>query len=336
MGEEAPTALLSDASRAMALFGPPTVGAGDAHRLAGRLARARDADAGEADRLREAGWLLLMPTARRSTPCARPTSTTRWPSRRRPAGTRTPRTGGSCCGPGSAFAIRDGERVVATALALPYAPALGWVSMVLVHGPYRRRGLATRLVERATAALTGAGLLPVLDATPAGAEVYARMGFRPVVAAPALARRERRHRVDGRPPDDLARARARPRPRGLRRRPRRGPGRPRRAPGTRSRCVDPRATASCSRARAARRPSSARSSPATRRRPSRCWQRGLDAVDGPGRRRRAGARRGPSRALLAAARLRARAAVRPHGARRATRSRATPALVHAIAGPELG
>ena len=48
-----------------------------------------------------------------------------------------------------AFAIRDGGRVVATALALPYPPAVGWVSMVLVHGPYRRRGLATRLVERA-------------------------------------------------------------------------------------------------------------------------------------------------------------------------------------------
>lgn len=81
---------------------------------------------------------------------------------------------------GTAYAVRDEGRVVATALALPYAPALGWVSMVLVHGPYRRRGLATRLVERATATLTGAGLLPVLDATPAGAEVYARMGYRPV------------------------------------------------------------------------------------------------------------------------------------------------------------
>ena len=81
---------------------------------------------------------------------------------------------------GSGFAVRDGGRVVATALALPYPPVFGWVSMVLVHAPYRRRGLATRLVERATAALTDAGLLPVLDATPAGAEVYGRMGFRPV------------------------------------------------------------------------------------------------------------------------------------------------------------
>ncbi|MDP9259381.1 MAG: GNAT family N-acetyltransferase, partial [Actinomycetota bacterium] len=81
---------------------------------------------------------------------------------------------------GSGFAVRDGGRVVATALALPYPPVFGWVSMVLVHTPYRRRGLATRLVERATAALTEARLLPVLDATPTGAEVYGRMGFRPV------------------------------------------------------------------------------------------------------------------------------------------------------------
>jgi len=81
---------------------------------------------------------------------------------------------------GRGFAVRDGGRVVATSLALPYPPAFGWVSMVLVHEPYRRRGLATRLVERAMEVLRGDGLLPVLDATPAGAEVYGRMGFRPV------------------------------------------------------------------------------------------------------------------------------------------------------------
>jgi GNAT superfamily N-acetyltransferase len=81
---------------------------------------------------------------------------------------------------GHGYAVRDEGRLVATALALPYPPAFGWVSMVLVHAPYRRRGLATRLVERATSVLEGAGLLPVLDATPAGAEVYGRLGFRPV------------------------------------------------------------------------------------------------------------------------------------------------------------
>ena len=81
---------------------------------------------------------------------------------------------------GSGLAIRDDGRLVASAIALPYPPAFGWVSMVLVHTPYRRLGLATRLVERATAALTDAGLVAVLDATPAGAEVYGPMGFRPV------------------------------------------------------------------------------------------------------------------------------------------------------------
>jgi GNAT superfamily N-acetyltransferase len=81
---------------------------------------------------------------------------------------------------GSGFAIRDGGRAVATAIALPHPPAFGWVSMVLVHAPYRRIGLATRLVEQATAALTDAGLVAVLDATPAGAGVYGPMGFRPV------------------------------------------------------------------------------------------------------------------------------------------------------------
>lgn len=81
---------------------------------------------------------------------------------------------------GRGFAVRDDGRLVATAVTLPYPPVFGWVSMVLVHTPYRRLGIATRLVERATAALTGARLLPVLDATPAGAEVYGRMGFRPV------------------------------------------------------------------------------------------------------------------------------------------------------------
>ncbi len=80
---------------------------------------------------------------------------------------------------GTGFAVRDGGRVIATSLALPYPPVFGWVSMVLVHEPYRRRGLATRLVERAMAVLKGDGLVPVLDATPAGAEVYGRMGFRP-------------------------------------------------------------------------------------------------------------------------------------------------------------
>ncbi len=104
-----------------------------ARRVAGRLARARHADAREADRLRGAGWLLLTRATRRSTYSARTTSSGRSRSPRRPAGTRSPRTGGSCSGSAAASPCGTAGGVVATALALPYPPAFGWVSMVLVH-----------------------------------------------------------------------------------------------------------------------------------------------------------------------------------------------------------
>jgi GNAT superfamily N-acetyltransferase len=82
---------------------------------------------------------------------------------------------------GRAFAVAGSSgRLVGTALALPYPPEFGWISMVLVHGPYRRRGLATRLLERAIAELADRGLVPTLDATPPGRLVYERRGFRPI------------------------------------------------------------------------------------------------------------------------------------------------------------
>jgi GNAT superfamily N-acetyltransferase len=82
---------------------------------------------------------------------------------------------------GDASGIAGGDgRLVATALALPYPPHFGWISMVLVHGPCRRRGLATRLLQRSIAALQRRGLVPLLDATPAGQAVYEQLGFRAV------------------------------------------------------------------------------------------------------------------------------------------------------------
>lgn len=79
---------------------------------------------------------------------------------------------------GSCVALRDGGgSAVASALALPMGGAIGWLSMVLVSSAWRRRGLATRLVEDRAAWLEGRGLTPLLDATPAGEAVYARMGF---------------------------------------------------------------------------------------------------------------------------------------------------------------
>ncbi len=83
---------------------------------------------------------------------------------------------------GRAFAISADGRLVATGLALPYPPDFGWISMVLVHGPFRRHGLATRLLERSISELRDRGLVPVLDATPAGKLVYERIGFRAIEA----------------------------------------------------------------------------------------------------------------------------------------------------------
>lgn len=68
-------------------------------------------------------------------------------------------------------------RLVGTAIALPFERRFGWISMVLVAADHRRRGLATRLMQRAIDTLVVAGCVPLLDATPAGREVYRRIGF---------------------------------------------------------------------------------------------------------------------------------------------------------------
>jgi GNAT superfamily N-acetyltransferase len=79
---------------------------------------------------------------------------------------------------GTVFGLQDLDgALVATAAVLPYA-AFGFVAMVLVTPAWRKRGLATGLVEAAIGSLRGRGLVPVLDATPAGACVYGRLGFK--------------------------------------------------------------------------------------------------------------------------------------------------------------
>lgn len=77
---------------------------------------------------------------------------------------------------GTVYAVRDGARVIATTATLPYGRC-AWISMVLVASGYRRLGLATRLLHRCIADVKAAGLMPVLDATPAGRMVYAPLGF---------------------------------------------------------------------------------------------------------------------------------------------------------------
>ncbi len=83
-------------------------------------------------------------------------------------------------------------RIVATTATLPYGDRFAWISMVLVAGEYRRRGLATRLMRQAMDDLAKAGRIPVLDATPDGRAVYRRLGFEDCWGFQRLIRRERR------------------------------------------------------------------------------------------------------------------------------------------------
>ncbi len=79
---------------------------------------------------------------------------------------------------GAVFTMPDADgTLAATAAILPFAPDFGWISMVLVRQSHRRRGLATALIAHGIAQLRRQGLVPMLDATPAGREVYLRQGF---------------------------------------------------------------------------------------------------------------------------------------------------------------
>ena len=79
-------------------------------------------------------------------------------------------------GRGWGISAADGT-LAASTLVLPYG-AFAWISMVLVLPEHRRKGYAARLLRTATAELERRGQLPVLDATPAGREVYRQEGFR--------------------------------------------------------------------------------------------------------------------------------------------------------------
>jgi GNAT superfamily N-acetyltransferase len=82
---------------------------------------------------------------------------------------------------GIVFGVRDGTHLVATAALLPYSDGNAWISMVLVTERWRRRGLATRLVDACLEAARRRGLTTWLDATPAGATVYGPLGFTPTL-----------------------------------------------------------------------------------------------------------------------------------------------------------
>lgn len=78
---------------------------------------------------------------------------------------------------GSGECIRgEAGQAVGTAIVLPYG-SFAWISMVLVDPARRGRGHATALLKSAIARLKANGVVPVLDATGAGREIYLPLGF---------------------------------------------------------------------------------------------------------------------------------------------------------------
>ena len=89
---------------------------------------------------------------------------------------------------GTVFGLRNGKQLIATAALLPYSSGNAWISMVLVTANWRRRGIATRLVDACLNAATRLGLMTWLDATPDGATVYGPLGFTPTLQLRRLRR----------------------------------------------------------------------------------------------------------------------------------------------------
>ena len=83
---------------------------------------------------------------------------------------------------GTVLGFSMGDRLLATAAALPYGDRFGWISMVVVNAEWRRQGLASRLVAACTSLLRDSGRAALLDASPAGTAIYAAIGFAPLGA----------------------------------------------------------------------------------------------------------------------------------------------------------
>jgi GNAT superfamily N-acetyltransferase len=80
--------------------------------------------------------------------------------------------------PRGCFCASSDGRLVGTTTTTTYGDELAWVGMVLVDPEYRRRGVATRLMETALDYLKERVAAVKLDATPDGRPVYERFGFR--------------------------------------------------------------------------------------------------------------------------------------------------------------
>lgn len=86
---------------------------------------------------------------------------------------------------GEARGLFRQDQLIATAAIVRHGP-IGWICMVLVKTTEQRQGLATHLLNWAVQRLEELGLTPGLDATPAGREVYLKLGFEDIYGVTRL------------------------------------------------------------------------------------------------------------------------------------------------------
>lgn len=80
--------------------------------------------------------------------------------------------------PNGCFAATYDGQLAGTVTTTRYGRELGWIGMMLVHPEFRRRGIATALMEQSINYLRQHGVRCIkLDATPVGQAVYEELGF---------------------------------------------------------------------------------------------------------------------------------------------------------------
>jgi len=80
--------------------------------------------------------------------------------------------------PRGCFVAEWNGQLAGTAATVSYGDVMGWIGMVLVHPDFRRRGIASALLNHCIVVLRSVVRCIKLDATPEGKKVYDRLGFR--------------------------------------------------------------------------------------------------------------------------------------------------------------
>jgi GNAT superfamily N-acetyltransferase len=82
------------------------------------------------------------------------------------------------CEPDGCFVAEIDHQLVGTVTTTRYGTDLAWIGMMLVHEDYRRRGIASDLINKSLEYLRQQQVRCIkLDATPTGKDVYERLGF---------------------------------------------------------------------------------------------------------------------------------------------------------------